>query len=502
MTRNNIHMNRTRLLLILALLATTIIVIYISGCDKLVTETIQTTIAGNPTADFTADQEIGCAPLLVQFTNESDGNYQKTVWDFGDGTEVDTAHDPVHTYNTPGMYNVKLSIYDTLYTGDNPAYQGQDVELKKRFIVVGASTGGIEPSDTVACVGSSITFTPIDTSIVDSVRWNFGDGTAPTTLMVPTHVYDSIGVFSVSLTAYGDCGAYTKTDSDLVRITNCPDITFFADTTEGCVGLAVTFEDTTTPGYTDSTGQPVLISTWEWSFEGGIPATSSSRIQQVTYNQPGQYTVSLTIIDDQGSVKADSIVDYINVLDTVTAAFVALTATQECQIPSRQFLVKFSPTHAEAFDSLQWTFGDGDTLMDLDTSATGGPASPVHAYVNPGQYDVGLTVWGHCGDQAAQIQRDLVILSAPIQPDSLMFNIVPDSGDTSDLFEFADSTNGVVTGWQWDFGDGSALVTDSSTTHKFTAYGDYWVKFTAFNQCGEWTDSMLIQVPDTTGTTK
>ena len=134
MTRNNIHMNRTKLLLIISLTAVAVTLYFLTGCDKLITETVEKTIAGNPTAEFAADVEVGCEPLTVHFTDESNGNYQKLIWDFGDGT-TDSVADPVHTFTT-GLYDVKLTIYDTLYTGDDPAYQGQDSEQKKRFIQV------------------------------------------------------------------------------------------------------------------------------------------------------------------------------------------------------------------------------------------------------------------------------------------------------------------------------------------------------------------------------
>ncbi len=503
MERNNIGMNRTKLLLLLILAATAVILFYATGCDKLITETVETTIAGNPTAEFSANPEMGCSPLTVTFTNESNGNYQKTVWDFGDGS-TDSVPDPVHTYDTPGMYDVKLSIYDTLYTGDNPAYRGQDVELKKRFIVVGptggdiiATVNGVSIRDTSLCVGTEVSFIPTDTTIADSVRWNFGDGSAQTTTINPTHVYNSVGVFDVSLTAYIDtCGDYTKVDTGLVHITNCPDIHFVADDTTGCVGLTVRFEDSTLDyiNYTDSNGVAVRIRSWMWEFEGGSPSTATTQIvPAVAYSTPGQYTVKLTITDTEGAIRADSIIDYIDVYDTVGANFVALTPKDECEIPGRQFIVKFSPTHAEAFDSLLWVWGDGDSLLDVDTNATGGPLNPVHAYVNPGKYDVGLTVWGHCGDVASLTQNGFVVLSAPLDSAQSGFTVTPASGDTSTVFSFVDTTSGVIQSWAWDFGDGGVATTDS-TSHQYAADGDYWVKLTVTNGCGAVIDSTLVTV--------
>ncbi|MCC7501041.1 MAG: PKD domain-containing protein [Flavobacteriales bacterium] len=41
--------------------------------------------------------------------------------------------------------------------------------------------------------------------------------------------------------------------------------------------------------------------TWNWSFPGGSPSTSTSRSPIITYTTPGQYTVSLTVTDANGS---------------------------------------------------------------------------------------------------------------------------------------------------------------------------------------------------------
>ncbi len=51
----------------------------------------------------------GCAPLPVQFTNES-VNAVTYLWDFGDGQSSNDA-DPLHIYTSPGTYNVTLNGY-------------------------------------------------------------------------------------------------------------------------------------------------------------------------------------------------------------------------------------------------------------------------------------------------------------------------------------------------------------------------------------------------------
>ena len=80
---------------------------------------------------------------------------------------------------------------------------------------------------------------------------------------------------------------------------------FTTDRTTICVGDAISFED---DSYNAATG-------WNWSFNGGQPATSTAQNVTVTYNQPGLYSVSLTATDgatNDSEVKTN----YIRVLPT------------------------------------------------------------------------------------------------------------------------------------------------------------------------------------------
>jgi PKD repeat protein len=61
------------------------------------------------------------------------------------------------------------------------------------------------------------------------------------------------------------------------------------------------------------------INTWDWTFEGGTPATSTDQNPSVTYNTPGVYWVELTVTDDVGSSTV-RVEDCITVLETPAQA--------------------------------------------------------------------------------------------------------------------------------------------------------------------------------------
>jgi PKD repeat protein len=75
-------------------------------------------------------------------------------------------------------------------------------------------------------------------------------------------------------------------------------------------------ETTTVDFYDNSLG---LITSWNWQFEGGTPASSSAQNPTVTYNTPGLYDVQL-IVDDGSVIDTLLLEDYIEVITTPAQA--------------------------------------------------------------------------------------------------------------------------------------------------------------------------------------
>ena len=61
-------------------------------------------------ANFSATPTNGVAPLAVTFTNLSTGDYATCTWVFGDGGTTAACADPAHSYTTPGVYTVTLTV--------------------------------------------------------------------------------------------------------------------------------------------------------------------------------------------------------------------------------------------------------------------------------------------------------------------------------------------------------------------------------------------------------
>lgn len=97
-----------------------------------------------------------------------------------------------------------------------------------------------------------------------------------------------------------------------------------------CQGSSVTFSDV-------SSNAPV--SSWQWTFTGGTPSTSTSSTQVVAYNTVGTYAVKLKVANSQGN---DSITKtaYINVRPTASPNSSNLTESFESiTIPNTNWTV-------------------------------------------------------------------------------------------------------------------------------------------------------------------
>ena len=62
-----------------------------------------------PMPRFTQDNLFGSPPLTVQFTDQTQNNPETHLWNFGDGM-TSSEKNPVHTYNSPGLYRVRLTV--------------------------------------------------------------------------------------------------------------------------------------------------------------------------------------------------------------------------------------------------------------------------------------------------------------------------------------------------------------------------------------------------------
>jgi len=411
----------------------------------------------------------GCAPLTVVFSDKSSGPHDQWLWKFGDG---DTASDtsPTHTYTSPGTYDVSLKITD-----NDSVPAANDLEFKKRFIIVGSSSAGFTMDTSSGCAGLTVNFTPTFQGVgsfgVSSVAWDFGDGTSSTDT-TPTHTFDTIGVFPVTLSLVSPCGADTAVDT--VRIVDCPTFGIIADQQTGCLGMTVQFTDSTTDTI------PHVNRTWD--FGDGMIISDTLNIITHTYNDTGQFTVALTVDNTDSASFTDSAVNFIQVFDSLSADFAAISPTFACQTPTGQFVVGFTDLSRGTITNRIWDFGDGTF------DSTNNP-NPFHAYVTSGKFNVRLEVFGQCGlnPSSSTTKPDFVTLAGPLTPG--ISRSLASNDATTVTYRFQDNSLGVPSSWTWDFGD-NTTATGPDVTHTYpSSPGGYIITLTVKNVCA--TDSAV-----------
>ena len=165
-----------------------------AGCADTTTGTV--IIDNVPTAEFTLSNAEGCAPLVVNFGNNSTTGLEYT-WDFGDGT-TSTISNPTHVYEVPGEYEVTLVV-----TGDGGCTD--TVALGAAVTAFPSPIADFTPNNTsFPEPGNEYEFT--NNSIgADLYNWEFGDGTQ-TDEFQPTHNYPNYGGYFITLTAINEFG--------------------------------------------------------------------------------------------------------------------------------------------------------------------------------------------------------------------------------------------------------------------------------------------------------
>ena len=144
------------------------------------------------TAQISASETEGCAPLASVVFTSSFSNPTNILWDFNDGATSNLPY-PTHSFANPGIYNVSY----TATSGGSPVSANITITVYANPTV----DFNILPEDGV-CLGESIQFSDNSTggsgSSITNVQWDFGDGSGGTGSDI-NHIYPSPGTYTVTL---------------------------------------------------------------------------------------------------------------------------------------------------------------------------------------------------------------------------------------------------------------------------------------------------------------
>ena len=173
------------------------------------------------TANASATPTTGNAPVNVAFTGSATGGTApySYSWNFGDGSAASTSQNPAHTYSGAGTYTATLTVTDT----SAPVKTATASVIVKVNAVGGPLSAGAAATPTSGQVPLNVAFTGTATGGTPAYAysWNFGDGSAASTVANPSHTYSAAGTYSATLTVT-DSSVPAKNASSSVTITASP----------------------------------------------------------------------------------------------------------------------------------------------------------------------------------------------------------------------------------------------------------------------------------------
>jgi parallel beta-helix repeat protein len=151
-------------------------------------------------ADFTVSPASGTAPLNVKCADKSIGSPTSYNYNFGDGFNA-TGPNPAHTYRSPGIYTITLSIMKFNVTThsfmSNSTSKMNIVTVDSVPFVIPAANFVASPTQGTAPL--TVTFTDQSSGNPTFYNYDFGDG-INVSARNPVHTYRYPGVYNVTLT--------------------------------------------------------------------------------------------------------------------------------------------------------------------------------------------------------------------------------------------------------------------------------------------------------------
>jgi PKD repeat protein len=333
----------------------------------------------------------------------------------------------------------------------------ETISLEANLLIRPAPTASFSTSVT----GLVANFT--NQSSATSYFWDFGDGTTSQATN-PQHTYASENTFTVTLYAINDCDTAATTQTVTTLLPPVADFTF-PPFSEGCGSVQVPFTNT-------STGS---LTSFEWTFPGGTPATSNQMNPIVTYTTTGVYFVTLVASNAAGQSTSTQIVA-VTIEPTPLADFAFFIQPDGT--------VQFA-NQSQNFDNLLWNFGDGTTSA---------AANPLHTYAMDGNYTVTLTVWNDC--DTTSIQQTV---AAFFPPTAVFFVQDTTLGCQTATVEFENASSANAAAFSWSFPGGNpASSLDQNPSVSYSNSGTYTAQLVVSNSLGSDTlaQTFAVQIFD------
>lgn len=405
----------------------------------------------------------------VKFIDKSTGDIGNWFWYFDDGTFT-TDSISTHTYNSPGLYKVGLTVSDK---------SGLCMDYKIKDVQVGEINCDASFTAYIDSLKSTAYFT--NSSIVGATGyyWLFGDGKYYIGTN-PVHKYVAPGYYTVSLNTYNSTNDCMDYQEKVILIGNSSaDVEANFQYQADLNTKKVTFSN-------KSLGESLQFI---WDFGDGTTSTDENPTHQ--YTKGGYQFVCLTAtnsITDAVKTTCKMILVSNESVDNCLAQFNYDVDTTNKKV------IFFDDSYGDP-DTYEWKFGDGTTSTD---------ANPEHTYTAKDYYLVELRTFNSttkCKSYTNQlinmgVNNDSIQAAFTYEIDTT--SIGKPGGNPVDVWG---TGHGGGARLSWNFGDGkvSNKAMNSTTlrpTHVYATGGKYTVCLTisdpVINQSDTYCDDVLV----------
>ena len=227
--------------------------------------------------------------------------------------------------------------------------------MKKIYILLFISLGFIVSSyaqapvanftgtPTTICAGQSVVFTNTSTGLGNTYAWTFPGGTPGTSALVnPTVIYNTAGVYNVTLVATNFSGTNTLLKPNYITVLALPTISISPSSASICTGGSVSL---TASG----------ASTYSWSPGTGLSATTGAT---VTASPTTTTTYTVTGTAASGCTNTATVTVSVSAGPPATPGFI----TGLTSVCSGQAGVTYSIVAVATATSYNWTVPAGATI--------------------------------------------------------------------------------------------------------------------------------------------
>ncbi|KAA0010602.1 MAG: PKD domain-containing protein [Thermoplasmata archaeon] len=414
-----------------------------------------------------------------EFSYDIDGSVVNYTWDFGDGN-ISYEKNPQHWYADNGMYTVILTVRDD---------DGAITSMEKQIVILNNppvadfSWTPTKPTDIQEITFNASLSYDSDGNIVN-YTWDFeSDGIIDAYGIEVIHIYDDNGTYTITLNIEDDDGA-TDSITKEITVLNVPPIADFEYSVKGHPEKEPT--DLDIIEFKDNSVDPdgsIVNYTWDFG-DGNI---SYEKNPQHQYKEDGVYTITLTIVDNDGDEK--SVSKAILIKNVPPVAQFTFTPEEPTDLETVHFNANSSYDEDGEIVNYTWNFGNGNYSYGIATN---------YSYGDDGIYTVILTVKDDDGTTAVISKRVEVINVKP----TALFEYEPAKPRENEKIIFNASLShdpdGSIVSYEWDFeSDGIIDAYGVETEYKYKKKGSYEITLTVKDDDGEEdTYHMIIDIKE------